>query len=77
MGKAELKIEIDAALLEQARAAGLDLASVAETAVRQALGPAGLEERAARWIEENAEGIADYNRRLRERGLIGAEFRKW
>jgi len=77
MGKAELKIEIDAALLAQARAAGLDLAGLTEAAVRQALGPAGVEERAAQWIEENAEGIADYNRRIRERGLIGAEFRKW
>ena len=30
-----------------------------------------------KWAEENAEAIADYNRRIRARGLIGAEFRKW
>ena len=52
---------------------------VAEAAIRAALSkadPSAAEARAATWAEENAEAIADYNRRIRERGLIGAEFRK-
>lgn len=34
-------------------------------------------DRARRWAEENAEAIADYNRRIRERGTIGSEFKRW
>ena len=80
MGKIELKIEIDSELMEHAAAVGLNVEALAERAVRLALqkaDPAGAEARAAKWAEENAEGIADYNRRIRERGVIGAEFRKW
>ena len=39
MGKTELKVEIDADLLAQARADGLDLDAVTEAAVRHALKP--------------------------------------
>ncbi|MET0272402.1 MAG: type II toxin-antitoxin system CcdA family antitoxin [Phenylobacterium sp.] len=81
MGKAELKVEIDAALLDEARAAGVDLAGVTEAAVRSALrsqsDEAAADLRAAKWAEENADAIADYNRRIADRGLIGAQFRKW
>ena len=78
MGKAELKI--DAELLARAKAAGVKAEQVVEEALRDAirkLDTAGAEARAAKWAEENAEAIADYNRRIKERGLIGAEFRKW
>ena len=78
MGKAELKV--DAGLLAQAQAAGVHAEDVAEEALRAALrraDTAGADARAAKWAKENAEAIADYNRRIRERGLIGAEFRKW
>jgi antitoxin CcdA len=78
MGKAELKV--DAELLAQAQAAGVRTEEVAEEALRAALlkaDAASADARAAKWVEENAEAIADYNRRIRERGLIGAEFRKW
>jgi len=77
MGKAELKIDAD--LLAEAQAAGVKADVVAEAAIRAAVSkadPAAAEARAAKWAEENAEAIADYNRRIRKRGLIGAEFRK-
>jgi len=57
MGKAELKVEIDAALLEEARAAGVDLARVTEAAVRTALEARQAEleaERDARVLVEEA-----------------------
>ena len=79
MVKIELKIEIDSELMEHAAAIGLNVEALAERAVRLALqkaDPAGAEARAAKWAQDNAEGIADYNRRIRERGTIGAEFRK-
>jgi post-segregation antitoxin (ccd killing protein) len=78
MGKAELKIDAD--LLAQAEAAGVSAAQVAEDAIRAAVrrtDTTTADARAAKWTEENAEGIADYNRRIRERGTIGGEFRKW
>lgn len=78
MGKLEPKIDPD--LLAQAQAAGVEVDSVIEAALRAALrkaDSAAADARAAAWAEENAEAIADYNRRIRERGLVGAEFRKW
>ena len=80
MGKTELRIDAD--LLAQAQAAGVPTELVVERALREALlaasgRAAAADARAAKWAEENAEAIADYNRRIRERGLIGEEFRKW
>lgn len=78
MGKSELKI--DPELLELAVTAGVDVDGVAERAIRIALqraDPAGAEARAAKWAEENAEAIADYNRRIRERGVFSDGFRNW
>lgn len=77
MGKTELKVEIDADLLAQARASGVDLDAVTEAAVRGALKLDDPEARAKRWAEENAEAIADYNRRIAERGLFGDGLRTW
>jgi antitoxin CcdA len=77
MGKAELKVEIDADLLEQAKATGVDLDAVTEAAVRQAVKGDNPEARAKRWAEDNAEAIADYNRRIAERGLFGDDLRTW
>ena len=78
MGKAELSIDAD--LLAQAEAVGIRADAIAEAAIRTAIAKADPEaaaSRAAMWAEENAEAIAEYNRRIRERGLIGDEFRQW
>ena len=80
MGKIEPNIHVDERLLEQAQELGVAAVSVAEDALRAAIAkadPGAAEERARIWAEENVEAIADYNRRIRERGLVGAEFRKW
>ncbi len=80
MGKLELNLHVDEELLAQAQAAGVRVEQIAEAALRAALSkadPAGADARAAKWAEENAEAIEDYNRRIRERGLVGSEFRKW
>ena len=71
---------IDPDLLARALDAGVEVDAVLNDALRAALhrlDTAGADARAAKWAEENAEAIADYNRRIRERGLVGAEFRKW
>ena len=66
--------------MAQAEEAGVAVDAVIEDALRRAiekLDIAGAEARAGAWAAENAEAIDDYNRRIRERGLIGDEFRKW
>ena len=71
---------IDPELLAQAAAVNLDVDRLLERALRlelQKIDPAGAEARAAKWAEENAEAIADYNRRIRERGVFSDEFRNW
>ena len=80
MGKVELKIEIDAELLEQARSAGVGVEAAVDSALRAAVSRAtagGADERAKCWAEDNAEAIAAYNRRIASRGLFGDDYRKW
>ena len=77
MGKAELRIEIDELLLEQAQAAHIPVEVLVERALKTALGEAAAEERARRWAEENAEAIKDHERRIAERGVFGEDLRTW
>lgn len=53
------------AIAAEAARLGVDVGSVADIAVRRAIGEA----RAARWREEEADWIAAYNQELDERGL--------
>jgi antitoxin CcdA len=80
MGKVELDIGIDPELLAQAKRLGISIAGMSETQLRlhlQKIDPAGAEERARRWTEENAEAIQDHNERIARRGLVSDHFRKW
>ena len=65
MGKPDLNLHVDEALLAAAQAAGVSAEQVAERALRQ------------RWAEENADAIEDYNRRIRERGVFSDGLRTW
>jgi len=72
--------DIDRELLVQAQRLGIDVAGFSETQLRlhlQKIDPAGAEERAKRWAEENAEAIKDHNERIARRGLVSGHFRKW
>ncbi len=77
MGKAELRLEIDAVLLKQARAADVQMTIVVERALRAALGDDAAEERARRWAEENAAAIDAHNRFIEDFGTFGEEWRAW
>jgi post-segregation antitoxin (ccd killing protein) len=79
MGKIELQVEIDEALLEQAKAAGIELTAVVERALRASLdsSPETGDRRAKAWVEENAEAIRDYNARIARRGIVGTDLRRW
>ena len=93
MGKIELKIEIDEAFAEKAKARGLTAAEAVEdlvrksmdekridlvaAAARQRADPGGAEARAKQWVEENAEAIKANNERIARRGVFGEDLRRW
>jgi antitoxin CcdA len=77
MGKEELKLEIDADLLAQARAAEVQLSLVMERALKIALGPEAAQERADKWAAESADAIASHNRFVRDHGAFGEDLRGW
>jgi antitoxin CcdA len=93
MGKVELKIEVDEALLRRAEANGVSIDAAVdavlragagettlnfvESARRQAADPVGAAERARKWAAENADGIRAYNARIARRGLFGTDMRRW
>jgi antitoxin CcdA len=80
MDAPERDIGIDPELLDQARRLGVSVAGFSENQLRlhlQKIDPAGAEDRARRWAEENAEAITEHNARIEERGLISDHFRKW
>ncbi|NQE60505.1 type II toxin-antitoxin system CcdA family antitoxin [Caulobacter sp. RHG1] len=80
MDAPEFAIDIDPELLAQAERLGISVVGMSETQLRlhlQKVDPAGAEDRARRWAEENAEAIAEHNRFVEEHGPFGAEWRTW
>ena len=64
-------VAVDAALLSEANAHGLDATGISEAALREALRQA----RAAKaWAEENAEAMAEHRAWVEKNGLPLAEF---
>jgi len=80
MDAPELDRGIDPDLLAQAKRLGISVAGMSETQLRlhlQKIDPAGAEERARRWAEDNAEAIAEHNRFIDEHGLLSDHLRTW
>jgi antitoxin CcdA len=77
MGKAELKVEIDADLLKQAQAAHLPLRVVLEKAIKAELNSTGVAENGGAWAAENAEAIKDHEERIAQYGVFGDDLRTW
>jgi antitoxin CcdA len=77
MGKIELRIEVDESVVEQARAAGLDPASVAAIALEAAVKDQRDGDMACAWAEENAEAIAAHKERIEKYGVFGDDLRTW
>ena len=65
MGKPDLNLHVDEALLAAAQAAGVSAEQVAERALRLAVSKA------------DPAGAEDYNRRIRERGVFSDGLRTW
>jgi antitoxin CcdA len=78
MGKAELKIEIDADLLARAAASGLSIEATLEAALKTALADYGAAHaRAERWARDNAEALRAHRERIEKFGPFGDDLRTW
>ena len=64
-------LSLDAALLDEARALGLNLSAAAEAGLRAAVHQA----RAERWLAENAQALASSNAWVEAKGLPLARHR--
>jgi len=72
-GKARVNLTVSQGLLDEARAAGLNLSRALEEALEDKL----REARWARWRAENAEAVASYNDHVAEYGVFGSRFRSF
>lgn len=81
MGKAELKVEIDQALLDEARAIDLDVEALAVDGIRRAIAirlAARTDAAAAKaWADENAEALDLHRARIDRYGVFGEDLRRW
>lgn len=85
MGQFELKIEIDAALAEEAERLGVDMSAAGTAGLVRALmvkrntmkTDAERGDEAKAWARENAEAIRQYEARLERDGIFGEDFRTW
>jgi len=85
MGKAELKIDIDPAMVAEAERLGVDLSKAGLAGVELALARRrnALKTDAERagdaraWAEENAEALRAYEARIERDGVFGEDFRTW
>ena len=71
--KKAISIEVDGALLDRARAEGIDLNKLVQDTLTQTLLALGRQ----RWEAENKLALAAYNERVRENGPAGAEYSRY
>ena len=68
-----VELQLDGALMADAKAFGLDATTVMEEALRRSV----TDEKARRWREENAEAIRRSNEQLDRDGLWCDEYRRF
>jgi len=66
-------LSVDAALLAEAKALGVNLSGLLEEALRTRVAEA----RHARWLEENADAISAHNERIGKRGTFSDGLRRF
>jgi antitoxin CcdA len=85
MSEAEVKIDIDPAMVAEAERLGVDLSKAGLAGVELALArrrnalktDAVRTEEARAWAEENAEALKAYRVRIERDGIFGEDFRTW
>jgi antitoxin CcdA len=71
--KRPTNLTIDAELLDEAKALGVNLSRVLEQGLRERVAQA----RRERWLEENADAIAEHNERVAGRGVFSDRLRRF
>lgn len=71
--KRPANLTIDAQLLEEAKALGVNLSRVLEESLREHVAEA----RRARWLEQNADAIAEHNERVAKKGVFSDRLRRF
>ncbi len=69
--KKPVNLSLNSDLLKMGKDLGLNLSSVAESAIARAVA----ESMAERWLEENAEAIRTYNHRVDAHGVFSDDLR--
>ncbi len=64
-------LSIDGALLDEAKALGLNLSAILEDRLRTVL----CEHRRAKWLQDNQAAMDTYNRRVDAQGVFGDDIR--
>tara|TARA_R110000764_G_scaffold94859_1_gene178661 strand:- start:109 stop:366 length:258 start_codon:yes stop_codon:yes gene_type:complete len=85
MGKAEVTIKVDPAIVAEAERLGVDMSKAGLAGVERALARQrnALKTEAERtsdaraWAEENAEALKAYRVRVERDGVFGEDFRSW
>jgi antitoxin CcdA len=77
MGKADLNLRIDAEILQELAASGIDPAQLAEAALREAAKSQSDAKKAAARSAENAEAIEAHRERIEKYGVFGDDLRTW
>ena len=73
MNKRATNLSVDADLLSDAKALGINLSATFEESLTQAVRA----KRAEQWREENREAMEDYNRWIAENGLPLEKYRQF
>ena len=66
-------LTLDPELIAECKAAGLNLSEIAEEAIRAEL----RRHKECQWLKDNQEAIAEFNRRIGERGLFNDDLRQF
>ena len=71
--KRAANVSIDAEILSEAKAMGINLSQTLEDELRKRV----KEEKIRRWSEDNKEAIDSYNRFIEKHGIWSEKYRKW
>lgn len=71
--KKATNLSLQADLLAEAKSLDLNLSAE----LNRALAEIVKRKRAEKWLEENREAIAAYNRYVEQHGVFGEEYRQW
>ena len=71
--KRAANVTVDALLLDEAKRLGVNLSRVLEESLRERIAQA----RQAKWLQENADAIEEYNAHIERHGMFSDKLRRF